>query len=245
MSNAEKTLVTIATYNEIENLPALVEEIFRYLPDADLLIVDDNSPDGTGRWVDERGATDSRLKCLHRTGKLGLGTAIMAAMRYAIDHGYRYMLNMDADFSHPPKNMPDLVRAMDPPGGPSVDLAVGSRYVPGGGVEGWPFKRRFMSWGVNVYSRVMLGLSPRDTSGGFRCYRVAKLAQIDFDRILSKGYSFQEEMMWQMKRVGSRFAETPFIFVDRVRGHSKINMNEARRAVLVIGRLGLKNWIGV
>lgn len=245
MSNAEKTLVTIATYNEIENLPPLVDEIFRYLPDADLLIVDDNSPDGTGRWVDERAATDPRVKCLHRAGKLGLGTAVIAAMKYSVEHGYRYLLNMDADFSHPPKNLPDLQRAMDPPGGSPVDLAVGSRYIPGGGVEGWPLKRYLMSWGVNFYSRVLLGLGPKDTSGGYRCYRVAKLAEIDFDRFLSKGYSFQEEMMWRMKRIGSRFSETPITFVDRIRGQSKINMREAWRAVWIIGRLGIKNWIGV
>jgi dolichol-phosphate mannosyltransferase len=210
-----------------------------------LLIVDDNSPDGTGRWVDERSAADSRVKCLHRPGKLGLGTAVIEAMKYSIAGGYRLLLNMDADFSHPPKNLPDLVAAMDPPGGPPVDLAVGSRYVPGGGVENWPWKRYLMSWGVNFYARTMLGLSPHDTSGGYRCYRVAKLAEIDFDTFLSTGYSFQEEMMWRLKRVGARFAETPITFVDRVRGQSKINMREARRAVTIIGRLGLKNWLGI
>jgi len=245
MSNAELTLVTVATYNEIENLPLLVDEIFRYLPDAHLLVVDDNSPDGTGRWVDERAAIDPRVKCLHRTGKLGLGTAIIAAMQYSVQHGYRYLLNMDADFSHPPKDLPALVRAMEPAEGPAVDLAVGSRYVPGGGVVGWPLKRRLMSWGVNFYSRVMLGLRPHDTSGGYRCYRVSKLAAIDFSTFLSKGYSFQEEMMWRMKRVGARFAETPISFVDRVRGQSKINMREAWRAVWIIGRLGLTNWLGI
>lgn len=244
-SNAEKTLVTIATYNEIENLPRLVDEIFRYLPEADLLIVDDNSPDGTGRWVEERGATDPRVRCLRRSGKLGLGTAIIAAMRYAIDHGYRFLLNMDADFSHPPKNLPALVAAMDPPEGPPIDLTVGSRYVPGGGVKNWPLVRQFMSRGVNVYSRMMLGLTPRDCSGGYRCYRVSKLALIDFDRFYSTGYSFQEEMMWRFKKVGARFAETPILFVDRVRGMSKINSREVVKAVWVIGRLGIKNWIGL
>lgn len=245
MSSAAKTLVTVATYNEIENLPLLVDEIFRYLPEADLLIVDDNSPDGTGRWAEERSLTDSRVKCLHRSGKLGLGTAVIAAMKYAVEHGYRYLLNMDADFSHPPKNLPDLVAAMEPAAGSPVDLAVGSRYVPGGGVENWPWKRYLMSWGVNFYSRILLGLAPHDTSGGYRCYRVAKLAEIDFGEFLSTGYSFQEEMMWRMKRVGARFAETPITFVDRVRGQSKINVREARKAVTIIGRLGLKNWIGI
>src|SRR5688572_1077927 len=124
-SNSETTLISIATYNEIENLPALVEEIFRFAPDAHLLVVDDNSPDGTGRWVDEQAARDERIRCLHRAGKLGLGTAIVAAMRYSIEHGYRYMLNMDADFSHQPKYLPELIQAMQPAGGRSPgELAV-------------------------------------------------------------------------------------------------------------------------
>jgi dolichol-phosphate mannosyltransferase len=245
MSNAETTLISIATYNEIENLPALVEEIFRYAPDVHVLVVDDNSPDGTGRWVDEQAARDPRIHCVHRSGKLGLGTATIAAMRYAIEHGYRYMLNMDADFSHKPKYLPDLIKAMEPAGGPPVDLAVGSRYVPGGGVEGWPLKRYLMSWSVNFYARWLLWLKPRDTSGGYRCYRVSKLEQIDFDTFLSKGYSFQEEMMWRLKRAGARFAEVPILFVDRVRGQSKINMKEAWRAIWILARLGLKNFTGI
>jgi dolichol-phosphate mannosyltransferase len=245
MSNAEKTLVTVATYNEIENLPLLVDEIFRYVPEANVLVVDDNSPDGTGRWVDERGARDPRVRCLHRAGKLGLGTATIAAMKYAVQHGYRYVLNMDADFSHPPKNLPDLIAAMDPPQGPPVDVAVGSRYTAGGGIEGWPFHRYAMSWGVNFYARTMLGLGPRDTSGAYRCHRVSKVAQLDFDSFISKGYSFQEEMMWRLKRIGARFVECPITFVDRVRGQSKINMKEAWRAVWIIARLGAKNWVGI
>ena len=245
MSNATKTLVTVATYNEIENLPLLVEEIFRFAPDVDILVVDDNSPDGTGKWCDERGASDPRVKCLHRSGKLGLGTASIAAMTYAIEHGYRYMLNLDADFSHPPKNIPDLIAAMDPSGGPAVDCAIGSRYTAGGGIEGWPFRRYAMSWGVNFYARTMLGLPPRDTSGAFRCFRVSKLKELDFDSFLSKGYSFQEELLWRMKRIGAKFAERPITFVDRIRGQSKINMKEAWRAVWIIARLGVKNWVGI
>ena len=117
MSNAEKTLITVATYNEMENLPRLVEEIFRFAPGADLLVIDDNSPDGTGRWCDQKAASDPRVHCLHRPGKLGLGTAILAGMKYAVEHGYQYMLNMDADFSHQPRYLPDLIAGMSPPGG--------------------------------------------------------------------------------------------------------------------------------
>ena len=133
MSNADRTLVTVATYNEIENLPRLVDEVFQVAPRVDLLVVDDDSPDGTGQWCERKGAEDRRLHCLHREGKLGLGTAITAAMRYAIEQGYKYVLNMDADFSHPPRYLPDLLSGMEPPGGPAVDVMIGSRYVPGGG----------------------------------------------------------------------------------------------------------------
>ena len=239
-TNAEKTLITVATYNEIDNLPALVEEIFRHAPEVDLLVIDDNSPDGTGRWCDEQAKHDPRLKVLHRTGKLGLGTAIVAGLRYAIEHGYKYALNIDADFSHHPKYLPDLIGGMDPPGGPGADVMIGSRYIPGGGIEGWPLKRYLMSRSVNLYARWLLGLKPKDCSGGYRCYRVTKLAELDFDAMLSHGYSFQEEILWMLKRRGCRFGETPITFVDRVRGSSKINSREAWAAMWVILALGLK-----
>jgi dolichol-phosphate mannosyltransferase len=239
-SNAEKTLITVATYNEIDNLPGLVEEIFRHAPQSDLLVIDDNSPDGTGRWCDEQSQKDPRLKVLHRTGKLGLGTAIVAGMRYAIERGYKYALNIDADFSHHPKYLPDLIGGMDPPGGAGADVMIGSRYIPGGGIEGWPLKRYLMSRSVNLYARWLLGLKPKDCSGGYRCYRVTKLAELDFDAMLSHGYSFQEEILWMLKRRGCRFGETPITFVDRVRGSSKINSREAWAAMWVILALGLK-----
>lgn len=244
MSNAEKTLVTVATYNEIDNLPLLVAEIFQHAPDVDLLVVDDNSPDGTGRWCDEQAERDPRVHCLHRTGKLGLGTAIVAAMRYAIEHGYKHLLNMDADFSHHPRYLPQIVAAMDPPDGPSVDVMIGSRYIPGGAIEGWPLKRHLMSRGVNLYARWLLGLKPKDCSGGYRCYRVARLAQVDFAAFLSHGYAFQEEMLWHLKRLGCRCAETPIVFVDRIRGSSKINSREAVTALWVILMLARRNWLG-
>ena len=244
MSNAEKTLVTVATYNEIDNLPKLVGAIFEVLPEADLLVIDDDSPDGTGGWCDEQAAGDARVHCLHREGKLGLGTAIVAGMRHAIERGYRYVLNMDADFSHHPRYLPDLVAGMDPADGPPVDVMIGSRYVPGGGVEGWPWRRHFMSGGVNLYARWLLGLKPKDCSGAFRCYRTELLAKLDFDRIRSRGYSFQEEVLWHLKRLGARFGETPIVFVDRAEGQSKINSREAVAALWIIFTLGLRNLLG-
>lgn len=244
MSSAEKTLVTLATYNEIENLPRLVEEILRYAPEVDILVIDDNSPDGTGQWCDEQSARDGRLCCLHREGKLGLGTATIAAMRYAIEHGYRFMLNMDADFSHPPRYLPALMAGMEPSTGTPVDVMIGSRYVPGGGIEGWPMRRHFMSRGVNTYARWLLGLKPRDCSGAFRCYRTEILTRIDFGAIHSRGYSFQEEILWHLKHAGARFGETPIVFVDRQRGASKINSREAISALGIILQLGYRNLLG-
>jgi len=243
MSHAEKTLVTVATYNEMENLPSLVEEIFRVAPEVEILVIDDNSPDGTGQWCDEQGAKDPRLHCLHREGKLGLGTATIAGMRYGIEHGYRYVLNMDADFSHQPKYLPDLLRGMDPQDGPAVDVMIGSRYVGGGGVEGWSLWRHFMSRGVNFYARWLLGLKPKDCSGAFRCYRTELLAKIDFDAVRSRGYSFQEEILWLLRRLGARFNEAPIIFIDRQRGASKIDSREALAALRIIMSLGLRNLL--
>lgn len=238
-----RTLVTIATYNEMENLPRLVEEIFTFVPAVDVLVIDDNSPDGTGKWCDERQAQDPRVHCLHREGKLGLGTATIAGMKYAIEQSYDQVLNMDADFSHHPRYLPAILQraANDPP----VDVVIGSRYVPGGGIEGWPFKRHFMSKGVNLYARLLLGLKTKDCSGAYRLYRTDMLKKLDFDTIVSRGYSFQEEVLWRLKRLGARFAETPIVFVDRERGQSKINNQEAKAALRILLRLGMKNWLGL
>jgi dolichol-phosphate mannosyltransferase len=244
MTNAAKTLVMTATYNEIENLPRLLEEVFGVVPDVDFLVVDDNSPDGTGEWCDRQAASDPRVHCIHRAGKLGLGTAIVAGMRYAIEHGYHYVLNMDADFSHHPRYLPAMIVGMDPPGGQPVDVMIGSRYVPGGGTVDWPLRRRLMSRAVNAYARWMLWLRARDCSGGYRCYRVATLEQLDLDSIRSRGYSFQEEILWMLRRKGARIGETPIVFADREHGQSKINGREAISALRIIATLGLRNVVG-
>jgi len=235
-----RTLVTVATYNEIENLPQLVEQVWQVAPQADVLVIDDNSPDGTGRWCDEQAAKEPRLHCVHRAGKLGLGTATIAAMQYAIEHNYDYVLNMDADFSHHPRYIPAILAAME-----SADVSIGSRYCPGGGTKDWPFTRRLMSWGVNTYARCLLGLKPRDTSGAFRCYRVSLLRQLDFTTIKSRGYSFQEEILWRLKRLKARMTESPILFADRERGQSTINKQEAISAIWIIFRLGITNWTGL
>jgi dolichol-phosphate mannosyltransferase len=217
-----------------------VEEIRRRAPDAAILVIDDNSPDGTGRIADELAASLPEIHVIHRAGKLGLGTATIAAMKFAIEHGYDYLLNMDADFSHDPEYIPALRAGMA-----DHDVMIGSRYVPGGGVEGgFNFKRKFMSTGINTYARMMLGLKSRDNSGAFRCYRVSKLAQVDFDRIRSRGYSFQEEILFWCQEVGCRIGETPIIFRNRRAGSSKINGREAVVALGILLQLGVDRRLG-
>jgi len=231
-----RTLVTLATYNEIENLPKLVADIMAIAPDVDVLVIDDNSPDGTGRWCDEQAQVNPRLHCIHRSGKLGLGTATVAGMQYAIQHGYSHVLNMDADFSHHPRHLPAILAET----GDDKTVIVGSRYIEGGAIDGWPLKRHLMSRTVNFYARMMLRLPTKDCSGSFRCYPTALLKQLDFSAIRSRGYSFQEEILWHLRRLGAQFREVPIRFADRERGQSKINSREAWAALGIILRLGFQ-----
>ena len=217
-----RTLVALATYNEIENLPSLVDEILRVLPDADVLVIDDNSPDGTGRWCDERAASESRLHCLRRPGKQGLGSATLAGMRWALDRPYDAFITMDADWSHDPRYLTELVRALE-----TNDIAIGSRYTAGGSIEGWPLPRRVMSRVMNTLSRLMLRLPIRDTSGAFRAYRVAALRSMDLSHIQATGYSYLEEILWRLHRAGATLTEVPITFYERRAGASKINLREA------------------
>jgi dolichol-phosphate mannosyltransferase len=238
--HTRKVLISLATYNEAGNLRPLVESIRQFAPSSSILVIDDNSPDGTGRIADELRDTLADVHVIHRSGKLGLGTATLAAVRYAIEHQFDYLLNLDADFSHPPRFIPSLLAGMD-----DHDVMIGSRYVPGGGVEGgFTLKRRLMSSGINGYARVMLGLSSKDNSGAFRCYRVSKLAEIDLDRVRSRGYSFQEEILYWCKTVGCRVGETPILFENRRAGASKINMREAVSALWILFQLGASRMTG-
>lgn len=238
MNSSARTLVVVATYNEIENLPRLTDEIFVHAPDAQVLVIDDNSPDGTGRWSDQRAGQDDRVHCIHRPAKLGLGTATVAGFRYALSSNFDLVITMDADFSHHPKYLPQLRRALEPEGREPVDVAVGSRYVRGGGVEGWPWYRRLMSRGVNWYARLALGLSVADCSGAFRCYRTEVLRRLDLDSLRSQGYSYLEEILWVLQRQGARFNEIPILFVDRKLGQTKISWYEVLTSLVVILKLG-------
>jgi dolichol-phosphate mannosyltransferase len=234
-----RILVSLATYNERENLPPLVKEILHALPQARILVVDDNSPDGTGRIADEMAAADPRVIARHRPGKLGLGTAILAAMRFAIDEGYDWLINMDVDFSHHPRYLPALVAGMD-----RHDVMIGSRYVPGGGTVDWPRSRQVMSWGVNLLVRFLLRLPARDCSGAYRCYRVSKLREARLDRMISRGYSFQQEVLYRCRKARCRLGETPIVFADRRAGSSKVNPREVARSLAVLFYLGLKAFFG-
>ena len=234
-SEKHPLLISLATYNEAGNLRPLVESIRQFAPEGAILVIDDNSPDGTGQIADELRESLKDVHVIHRAGKLGLGTATLAAMSFAIEHKYEYLLNLDADFSHPPRFIPALLAGMA-----DRDVMIGSRYVPGGGVEGgFTLKRRLMSGGINGYARLMLKLTSRDNSGAFRCYRVSKLAEIDRSRIRSRGYSFQEEILYWCQEVGCRIGETPILFENRRAGTSKINMREAASALWILLQLGV------
>ena len=228
-------LIGISTYNEIENLPTLVQQIDEHLPAAHILIVDDNSPDGTGDWSQQQADVRDNFICIRRSGKLGLGTATIATLQYAIDHDYKFVINMDADLSHPPDRLPAIVSAAQ-----DADVALGSRYCKGGGIEGWPLHRRIMSRCVNAFARVALGLPTNDCSGSYRCYRVSKLQELALDRVRSKGYSFFEEILWHLRHANAKFVEVPIVFQDREKGQSKINMREAFNALRIIGSLAFQ-----
>jgi dolichol-phosphate mannosyltransferase len=232
--NMARVLVALATYNEIENLPGLVAEVFRVSPQVDILVVDDNSPDGTGRWCDEFARQESRLRCLHRPGKQGLGSASIAAARIAIEEDYERFVTLDADWSHDPRHLPELLRATE-----TADVAIGSRYCQGGRIEGWPLHRHIMSGAINRLTRKMLRLPVCDSSGGYRAYHVAKLRDICLDDIQAHGYAYLEEILWLLSRAGATFVEVPITFHERRAGQSKISLREALGKLRTLLRMRL------
>lgn len=237
---APRLLVSLATYNERDNLTNLIAEIHTFVPHAHILVVDDNSPDGTGQLADEFAAKDERIHVLHRAGKLGLGTAILAAMRYAIEHGYDYQLNMDADCSHPPRYLPGLLAGMA-----NHDVMIGSRYIAGGGTDNWPLSRKIISQSVNGLVRLLFRMPVKDASGAFRCYRVSLLKEAHLERARSRGYSFQQEVLFRCHKAGARLGEFPILFENRRAGASKVNAKEALRSIGMISLIGLRNFCGL
>ncbi len=228
-------IVTIVpTYNEKENIESLVTRLLALPTGVRVIVVDDNSPDGTGAIADRLAAeSDGRVKVVHRAGKLGLGTAYIAGFRQALTDGADLVCTMDADFSHNPRYIPAMVDKI----GLGYDLVIGSRYVRGGGTSGCTFGRKLLSWGANGFARVMLGLHARDTTAGFRCYRSEVLAGLDLDAIRASGYSFLIEMLYRVQRRGWRVGEVPIVFENRRLGTSKISRNEVIKAIGTVLRL--------
>jgi glycosyltransferase involved in cell wall biosynthesis len=228
-----RAIAIVPTYNERENLAKLVARL-RGLPgDVHVLIVDDNSPDGTGAIADALAASDGGVHVLHRGGKLGLGTAYRAGFRYGLEHGFHYLCTMDADFSHSPESLPALLEKA----ATGYDLVIGSRYAPGGAVVGSPPMRKFISYAANWLAHTILGVHARDCTAGFRCYRRVVLETIDLDSIFSSGYSFLVEMAFHCQRAGFRIGEVPITFVNRTEGASKINRREIYKAFYTLLRL--------
>jgi dolichol-phosphate mannosyltransferase len=246
-----RLLVSVATYNERENLPPLLEALWRVCPDASVLVVDDNSPDGTGQWAQQYAATEPRLQVVVRPGKLGLGSAIALAMRTAIQQGFDFFAHLDADGSHDPEHLPAMLAALQGagpcspkrPAARQCDCVIGSRYVRGGRVVGWPLWRKVISRALNTYARMLLGLPVRDCSSGYRLYRTVVLKRIDFARLHAQGYAFLEEILWHLHRAGCTFCEVPITFINRKLGRSKINSAEALAALWHILRLALNRRV--
>lgn len=228
-----QALVIVPTYNEKENITRLIGQIRALVGDVHVLVVDDNSPDGTGALVDGLAAVDRGVNVLHRSGKLGLGTAYKAGFAYGLARHYQFLCTMDADFSHSPESLPALLTKASS----GYDLVVGSRYIAGGAVEGWPPSRKILSSGANLLAHLLLGVAIRDCTAGFRCYQRHVLEQIDLDAIFSSGYSFLMETAFYVQRAGFRCGEVPITFVNRTEGSSKISKSEIYKAFYTLLRL--------
>jgi dolichol-phosphate mannosyltransferase len=213
-----RVAVIIPTYNERENLESISARVRAAVPAADLLVVDDNSPDGTGELGDKLAAEDPQIHVLHRPGKAGLGAAYIAGFGWALERGYDAIVEMDADGSHQPDELPALLAALD-----DADLVLGSRWVPGGTVRNWPKSREILSRGGNAYARIMLGIPVRDATGGFRVFRAQTLRRIGLDQVVSQGYCFQIDLALRTIKAGLRVTEVPITFVERTRGVSKMS----------------------
>lgn len=239
---AEKSLVIIPTYNELENIAELIPDILnRYKnPDLDILIVDDNSPDGTGRYIEDLTKKEPRVKLIKRESKQGLGTAYITGFKYALQHEYDYIFEMDADYSHDPKEIKNFLKAIK-----KYDLVLGSRYVNGVNVVNWPMRRLLLSYFANRYTRIITRLPVCDATGGFKCFRRKVLEEIDLNKIKSNGYTFQIEMTFKAWKKGFQIGEIPIIFIDRTTGHSKMSKKIVREAMLMVWKLRIRSMLGL
>jgi dolichol-phosphate mannosyltransferase len=231
-----RVLVVVPTYNEADNVDHIVGRVRGAVPDADVLIADDNSPDGTGKIADRLAEEDSHIHVLHRLGKQGLGAAYLAGFEWGLEHGYDVLVEMDADGSHPPEALPSLLQRLG-----SADLVLGSRWVPGGRVVNWPRSREVLSRGGNAYVRLLLGIPLRDATGGFRAFRAATLRGLDLANVESQGYCFQVDLAWRAVRSGFRVAEVPITFVERERGESKMSQSIVLEALVRVTEWGVRD----
>jgi dolichol-phosphate mannosyltransferase len=235
----ERALVVVPTYNERINLSLIVPLILQQDARIEVLVVDDNSPDGTGQLADKMAAGHGRIHVLQRPEKAGLGKAYLAGFRWALECGYDFIFEMDADFSHDPKFLPEFLQAIE-----TADLVIGSRYRAGVNVINWPISRLLLSLGANEYARRVTGLPLTDSTGGFKCFRRRVLEAIDFEQVKSNGYSFQIEMSFRAWKQGFRLVEIPIVFTDRVEGQSKMDKRIVREAIWMVWWLRIKSMIG-
>lgn len=230
----ERILVVVPTYNERESLQPVLRRLRSAVPEADVLVADDDSPDGTGKLADELAAADPQLHVLHRTAKEGLGAAYIAGFRWGMERGYDVLIEMDADGSHPPEHLPRLLAALA-----DADLVLGSRWVPGGEVRNWPLQRKLLSRGANTYTRLMLGIPLHDATAGFRAFRRPVLDNLGLDEVASQGYCFQIDLALRAWRRGFRVAEVPITFSEREFGRSKMSREIVTEALLRVTTWGL------
>ena len=235
-----KILIIIPTYNELENLPKLLPDILSKNDDIQVLVVDDNSPDGTSAYIESQMKNNNRIHLIKRQSKQGLGTAYTAGFKYAIEKNYDLVFEMDADFSHDPKEIPRFIDEIQ-----NADLVIGSRYINGVNVINWPLRRLLLSSFANLYTRVITGMPVHDATGGYKCFRRNVLESIDLDKVRSNGYAFQIEMNFKAWKKGFRVKEIPIIFVDRVKGKSKMSKKIVREAVTMVWKLRFKSIFGM
>jgi dolichol-phosphate mannosyltransferase len=235
-SSIERVVVVMPTYQERQNLDAMAGRLRAAVPGADLLVVDDNSPDGTGDLADKLAEADPHIQVMHRTEKAGLGAAYIAGFRWALERGYDAIVEMDADGSHQPEQLPLLLAALE-----NADGVVGSRYVPGGQTVNWPASREFLSRGANIYNRILLGVKIKDATGGYRAYRATTLRKVNLDNVESAGYCFQIDLTLRVIQAGLRLVEVPITFVERERGASKMSKAIVREAFLRVAQWGIES----
>lgn len=235
----QKSLVIIPTYNELDNMPKLIPLVLSQDDNINILVVDDNSPDGTADYVEELARKNDRIHLIKREGKMGLGTAYIAGFKYALQNNYDYIFEMDADFSHDPKEIKNFLAAIK-----DSDLVLGSRYIHGIRVLNWPMRRLLLSFFASVYTRIITGMPVRDATGGFKCFRRKVLEAINLDKIKSNGYSFQIEMTFKAYAKGFKIKEIPIVFIDRVKGKSKMSRKIVREAVTMVWKLRIQNIFG-